>query len=105
HPLDEAEGFRRFKEELKLDLRAIAQRVAKDTRYVARRLALTNLIAEAREDFRRELITLAHALEICRLAPEIQTHALAACYESTTAFNRKQQTDELVPDKTRPARH
>src|SRR5262249_40882779 len=40
HPLDEADGFLRFRQELKLDVRAIAQRVAKDQRYVARRLSL-----------------------------------------------------------------
>lgn len=105
HPLDEADGLLRMKEELKLELRDIAQRVAKDARYVARRLSLTNLIEEAREDFRKEHITLAHALEICRLMPEIQPHALAACYESTTVFNRKEKTHEQVPDKNRPARH
>jgi len=94
-----------MKEELKLEVRDIAQRVAKDARYVARRLSLTNLIEEAREDFRKEHITLAHALEISRLTPEIQPHALAACYGPTTVFNRKERTHEQVPDKTRPARH
>jgi len=73
--------------------------------YVARRLALTNLIAEAREDFRKERITLGHALEICRLAPEIQTGALAACYETTTLFNEQEHTYSQMPDKQRPARH
>jgi ParB family chromosome partitioning protein len=49
HPLDEADGLLRMKEELKLDLRGIAQRLGKDARYVARRLALTHL----KEFFRR----------------------------------------------------
>jgi ParB family chromosome partitioning protein len=53
HPLDEADGFLRLKEEMKLGVRDIAERVAKDARYVARRLALTNLIEEARDDLRR----------------------------------------------------
>ncbi len=105
HPLDEADGFLRMKEEMKLDLRAIAQRVAKDVRYVARRLALTNLIAEAREDYRKELITLAHALELCRLAPEIQQEALAACYESMSVLNEETSEYDRVPDKGRPAWH
>ena len=105
HPLDEAHGYLRLKEEMKLSIRDIARKVAKDARYIARRLALTSLIAEARDDFRQGLITLAHALEICRLAPEIQSEALAACYETTTAPTEEENVYQSVPDKTRPARH
>ncbi len=105
HPLDEADGLLRMKEELQLDIRAIAQRIGKDVRYVARRLALTNLIEEARADLRKERITLAHALEICRLTPEIQPHALAACYEAKYNFNQQTKQREDAPDKTQPVRH
>jgi ParB/RepB/Spo0J family partition protein len=105
HPLDEADGFLRLKETQKMKVSDIAQRVAKDKRYVARRLALTNLIEDARDDFRKEYITLAHALEICRLAPEIQIEALAACYEKRTVLDSKKNTYNYVPDKTQPARH
>jgi len=104
HPLDEAEGFLRFKEEMKLDIRAIAARVGKDARYVARRLALTNLIAEAKEDFRKERLTLGHALELSRLAPEIQAEAIAACYESKPVPKKQDAGYDYKPDKTRPAR-
>ncbi|MBK6799541.1 MAG: ParB/RepB/Spo0J family partition protein [Acidobacteria bacterium] len=61
HPIDEAESFRRLREAMGVTVREMAQRVAKDARYVARRLSLTNLIEEGREDFRKERITLAHA--------------------------------------------
>jgi len=105
HPLDEAAGFLRMKTELNLDLRAIAQRVAKDVRYVARRMALNDLIPEACADLRKELITLAHALEICRLTSEIQPHALAACYETKYGFNRQTHEQDNQPDKTKPVRH
>lgn len=105
HPLDEADGLLRMKEELNLDLRAIAQRIAKDARYVARRLALTNLIEEARVDLRKDRITLAHTLEICRLSPELQPHALAACYEAKYGFNQQTKQREDTPDKTQPVRH
>lgn len=105
HPLDEADGFQRLKEELKLDVRGIAERVAKDARFVARRLSLTKLIEEAREDFRKERLTLAHVLELCRLATEIQTEALAACYEAKSVQNKTKDGYVFVPDKTRPARH
>jgi ParB/RepB/Spo0J family partition protein len=105
HPLDEADGFLRMREEMRLDLRGIADRVGKDTRYVARRLALTKLIAEAREDFKKERITLAHALEICRLGPDIQPHALAACFETKSVFDEESQVYRQAPDRERPALH
>lgn len=105
HPLDEADGMLRLKEEMQLEIADVAQRLAKDTRYVARRLSLTNLIEEAREDFRNDLITLAHALEICRLSPEIQTVALAACYERKSIWNQKAQSYDHQADKEKPARH
>src|SRR5262249_10536359 len=104
HPLDEAEGFLRLRQEMKLEIHDIAARVARDARHIARRLALTNLIDEAREDFRKGRITLAHALEICRLAPEIQKQALAACYETKPVFNKKRNGYDYVPDKGQPAR-
>lgn len=103
HPLDEAEGYLRLREELKLSVRQIAERVAKEPRYVARWLSLTNLIAEAQEDFRRERLTLAHVLELCRLAPEIQPHALASCYESKSVRGNEGEGNDFVADKTQPA--
>ncbi|MGA9774243.1 MAG: ParB/RepB/Spo0J family partition protein [Blastocatellia bacterium] len=105
HALDEADGFLRLKETFNLEISDIAQRVAKGPQYVARRLSLTNLIKEAREDFRGELITLAHALEISRLSPEIQPYALAACYESKYVWNEKEQARTQVADKEMPVRH
>lgn len=105
HPLDEAESFRRLRELMGITVREMAQRVAKDARYVARRLSLTNLIEEGREDFRKDRITLSHALEICRLAPEIQIEALAACYETKTVESREEEGYDYVADKSRPARH
>jgi ParB/RepB/Spo0J family partition protein len=105
HPLEEADGFLRMKDVSKLEIPEIAQRVAKDQRYIARRLALTDLIEEAREDFRKELITLAHALEICVLSSELQPFALAACYERKSGWSEKEQTYTHQPDKDKPARH
>lgn len=103
HPLDEADGYLRLKEELKLTVRQIAERVAKDARYVVRQLALTNLIEEARADFFKEHLTLSHALEICRLDAEIQSAALLACYEVKSVSGAGDEM-EFVADKTRPCR-
>lgn len=105
HPLDEALGFQRLKEGLQLDVKALAQRLGKDARYIARRLALTELIPEAKQDFRQEKITLGHALEICRLAPEIQTEALVACFETEVVWEEEQKRNISIPDKERPVRH
>ena len=105
HPLDEAEGFLRLKNVSKLEIQDIAERLAKDARYVARRLALTDLIEEARDDFRNDLITLAHALELCRLSPDLQPFALAACYERKSVWSQEEQTYIHQPDKEKPARH
>lgn len=102
HPLDEAAGFLRLQTEMNLSLKEIAQRLGKDARYVARRFALTNLIAEAQQDFRQERIALGHALEICRLAPQIQRYALNACYETRFVMTAEEEREEVV-DKMRPA--
>jgi ParB family transcriptional regulator, chromosome partitioning protein len=99
HPLDEADSLLRLKEVEKLEISDIAQRLTKPEQYVARRLSLTNLIEEAREDLRSGRITLAHALEICRLAPEIQVSALAACYESNYVYDRSKQTNHICRTK------
>jgi ParB/RepB/Spo0J family partition protein len=104
HPLDEAAGYLRLRTELKLPVRQIAERVAKAPRYVARRLPLTSLIEEAQVDFRGERLTLAHVLELCRLAPEIQAQALAICYETKSVRNKAGAGYDFVPDKTQPAR-
>jgi ParB family transcriptional regulator, chromosome partitioning protein len=105
HPLDEALGFERMKEGLQLDVKALAQRLGKDARYIARRLALTALIPAAWQDFRQERITLGHALEICRLTPTIQTDALAQCYETKVVWDEEQRANVMLPDKEKPVRH
>lgn len=105
HPLDEAAGFAHLKNSTGYAIAEIAQKVAKDARYVARRLALINLTPEAQADFRGDRLTLAHALELCRLTPEIQTEALAACFESRQIYDPEQQTWRRQLDRERPARH
>jgi len=105
HPLDEAAGLLRLKEEVGLSISECARRIGKQPGYVARQLALNNLIEEAKADFRQDLITLGHALEICRLSPEIQKEALEVCYERKMIWNQQDQTNTYVPDKEKPVRH
>lgn len=67
HPLDEASGFNflmktgRYKEE------AIGDKVGKPASYVVRRLKLLNLIDQVKKSFRKNELTLGHALEFARL--------------------------------------
>lgn|GEM_PF-750548 len=105
HPLDEADGLLRLMETENLDVPAVAQRLGKKPRYVARMLALTNLIEDARQDLRVGKITLAHALEICRLAPEVQAEALKACYEDDPIFSHGSRNGASEAGKERLARH
>jgi ParB family chromosome partitioning protein len=102
HPLDEARSFLRLQKESELDVFEIAARVGKDVREVARTLSLNNLIKQAKEDFRAELITHGHALEICRLPREIQPYALAACFETRHEWDEEQQGYKTAPDKSQP---
>lgn len=105
HPLDEAAGFHRLKDEANLDIADIAQRVARPVSFVARRLSLVNLIEDAQDDLRRERITLAHALEIARLSTDVQPDALAACYERTSIYDKTSGEWRRTPDRSRPALH
>lgn len=56
---------------------AIAVKVGKDESYVNRRLSLAKLIDEARELFFARRIHLDHALELARIQPADQKHALS----------------------------
>ena len=103
HPLDEADGFLRLKNVSKLEIPEIAQRLAKDARYVARRLALTDLIERTRDDFRSDLITLARALEMCRLSPDLQPFAVVAFVTRERASGaRKSRRTRTSPTRINP---
>ncbi len=104
HPLDEARAFLRLQKESELDVIEIALRVGKDAREVSRTLSLNDLIKEGKHDYRKGYITLGHALEICRLSPDVQRAALAACYETQYIPRGNGQGYDLAPDKSQPAR-
>jgi ParB/RepB/Spo0J family partition protein len=82
HPLDEAEEFRRLIDARNGDVAGVARKLGKSEKYVARRLALTEMIGLAREDFLQSRIGLEHALELARLPREIQPAALEVCYQT-----------------------
>ncbi len=81
HPMDEAFGYQHLLKTVEgLTVEELARRVNKSARYVAQRLSLTTLVEPAVKDFMEGLITLGHAVQLSRLAPEVQPRALDQCY-------------------------
>lgn len=91
-PLEESYGFLRVLT-LKpaLTPAELGARLGHDTRYVAQRLQLQSLVAEAAEKLQREEITFGHALLLAKLPPQLQTEALQACFTR----NWRTDVDEL----------
>jgi ParB family chromosome partitioning protein len=82
HPLDEAQGYAALIE-LQPDtytVESIASRVGRSPAYVNGRLRLIQLIAEAKQAFYDDKLTVAHAFEIARLQPNDQRRALQECF-------------------------
>src|SRR5438046_1255922 len=82
HPLDEAQGYADLIE-LQPDtytVESIAARVGRSPAYVNGRLRLIQLIAEAKQAFYEDKLTVAHAFEIGRLQPNDQRRALQECF-------------------------
>ncbi len=82
HALDEAQGYAAL-----IDLQpdtytveSIASRVGRSPAYVSGRLRLIQLIAEAKQAFYEDKLTVAHAFEIARLQPNDQRRALQECF-------------------------
>lgn len=103
HALDEAAALKLHHEATGLDYAEMARRIGKgrDKNYVTRRIQLVDLIEPAAADFRAGLITLGHALELCRYSPDIQAAGLNECY------NQRHQRDEEgnwrnMPEKDSP---
>jgi ParB family transcriptional regulator, chromosome partitioning protein len=81
-PLDEALGYAALIE-LQPDtytVESIAPRVGRPPTYVSGRLRLIQLIAEAKQAFYEDKLTVAHAFEIARLQPNDQRRALQECF-------------------------
>jgi ParB family chromosome partitioning protein len=82
HPLDEAQGYAALVE-LQPDtytVESIASRVGRSPAYISGRLRLIQLIAEAKQAFYEDKLTVAHAFEIARLQPNDQRRALQECF-------------------------
>jgi ParB family transcriptional regulator, chromosome partitioning protein len=82
HALDEALGYRALRD-INPDsytVEAIAATVGKSPSYVKGRLSLADLIPAVQTAFYDGKLTVAHALEIARLQPKDQEHALMECF-------------------------
>jgi ParB family chromosome partitioning protein len=82
HELDEAIGYRSLMD-LKPDfytVETIAAQVSRSPSYVKGRISLTDLIQPIQTAFYDRKLTIAHALEIARLQPKDQEHALMECF-------------------------
>lgn len=70
HPIEEAAAFKKLYETMHIE--AIADRVGKSPKYVARRLKLTDLIPEAERIFFTNHMSLSTAFELAKLDPVVQ---------------------------------
>lgn len=104
HPLDEAQAYADLiaSQTPPMEMRELGRRVGHDEKTIARRLTLLSLIPQAKMDFRANLITAGHAMEISRLSPEVQADALNACYEQDRRWDQKSQRQISTPDKKQP---
>lgn len=67
HPMEEADVFAELLERLGGDVEALARKLAKPRSFLRQRLALVNMIPEARKLFESHRITLDGAMQIARL--------------------------------------
>jgi ParB family transcriptional regulator, chromosome partitioning protein len=101
HELDEGIGYRALME-LKPDfytVETIAAQVAKSPSYVKGRISLTDLIATAQTTFYEGKLTVAHALELARLQPVDQDHALIECFpghRSTASILKDRKAEAMT---------
>jgi ParB/RepB/Spo0J family partition protein len=101
HELDEGIGYRSLME-LKPDfytVETIAVQVARSPAYVKGRISLTDLIPAAQTAFYEDKLTVAHALELARLQPADQDHALIDCFpghRSTASILKDRKAEAMT---------
>jgi ParB/RepB/Spo0J family partition protein len=77
HPLEEAADFRALLTTAKYDIAMIAKKVGREAGYVKDRLRLLRLTPDAQRLFLADKFTIAHAVELAKLAPADQERAIA----------------------------
>jgi ParB/RepB/Spo0J family partition protein len=94
-PLDEAYSYQYLLDHSNMTVTDLAIKFGKPEKFIAQRLKLNLLIPEVLEDVAAGVLHLGHALEISKLAPEVQKQALNFCYESIW------DNGKYVPDKSK----
>lgn len=81
-PLDEAEAYKLLVEHRQYTPLMIAQRFGKSETYVRHRMQLNYLIEDFAKLLQKEIITLGHALEICKMSPTNQSQLFSSDFNS-----------------------
>lgn len=102
HPMDEAGSYAYYLGNIKiggkdLTLEELSKRVGKDVRYVKNRVLLNNLIEEAQNDLRADILPYGSALVLASYSREVQTEAYREYTYETEWKDRKD-----VPIKSKP---
>jgi len=103
-PLEEAESYQQrlaaaIEGGKPLTASELAQRIGKNEKYVRFRLRLSDAIPPVKEALHKEKITLGHALEIVRFAPDVQANLLRVCF--TDRWNQKRPEAASVSELRR----
>ncbi|NOT56311.1 MAG: ParB/RepB/Spo0J family partition protein [Deltaproteobacteria bacterium] len=95
HPLDEGQAYHTLRTTAGYDLARLAAKVGKSRSYVAQRLQLATLSADAQAAFREDRISTGHALLIARLPPRDHAVALRAC--TRRRWMSTGEIEQLIP--------
>lgn len=93
HPLEEAEGYAALLGPSS-DISILAAQVGRSVTYIRRRLALRQLVPPVAEACRAGEITVAHAEELARLAPDVQPKAFEeGCFDQVLDYDALESRD------------
>lgn len=101
HPLDEGEGYRRLHDEFGVTVEDIADRYGLSPATVAQRIALTNLVPEAKKDLRDGKVSMAAAIHIARVPALLQGALLEELKEDHDAYDGDAITEHETRDLIR----
>jgi ParB family transcriptional regulator, chromosome partitioning protein len=101
HELDEARAYAALMQ-LQPDtytVETLAEKIGRSEKYVYSRLRLMHLVEDVQQAFYTGKLTVAHAFEIARLAPEDQRRTLAECFphhRTTTAVLKDKKAEAVT---------
>ncbi len=96
HPMEEANSFRDAIALGKYDADSLSTKIGKPISYIAQRLKLLDLAANARKDFSQNVISLDHATLLAKMTPEDQKRALEFLIELDFEYDHRVAKDVKV---------